>query len=290
MELVSQVQAGLDESERGLSLELKIIKAVVGEISTNADQVFEAAKQKSAQYQDVERFIGNEKTAAKERADVNRAVKSIDEGKKKLKEMWMRPPDESFAKIDAAKVMLKTASMNLDQLVKSVEKKENDDKTLAIRLYFDTKKFGLMPFEQLFNFRWLLKGSLMPAIMKEMDEKIAREKVEREEREAAAKVLENQRDLRNEERREEKGEQIQDLAAEALGIAEAPEPERKGPEMLTASLRFKIKPDTYRDLRNWLSSRGVPYKTISLFKTDEDAAVFMKREVIAGEIYAAVIH
>jgi hypothetical protein len=85
-------------------------------------------------------------------------------------------------------------------------------------------------------------------------------------------------------------EAIHNLAAEALGIAEAPEPEKKGPELFAVSLRFKISGNTYRDLRTWLSSRGVPYKEVSLFKTDDDAALYMRREGIAGEIYAAVLH
>jgi hypothetical protein len=126
--------------------------------------------------------------------------------------------------------------------------------------------------------------------LKAAAEKIAREKVEREEREAAAKVLENQKDLRNEVRREEKEEQIQNLAAEALEIAEAPEPERKGPELFAASLRFKITSNQFRDLRTWLSSRGIPYKDVSLFKTIDDADLYMRREGIAGDIYAAVLH
>jgi hypothetical protein len=330
-------ETGLVETGDGLSLELKIFKQVLGEISTNADQVLAAAKKKSAEYHDIQRFKGHEDLAKKERADVNRAIKSIDEGKKRLKEWWMKPLDDTFSKIDLAKATLKTASVDLDQCVKTVEWEEAQEKKADIQAYFDSKKFDLVPMDRIFNERWLNKGFKMADVKKEVDEKIdrihknlkvieriagyeaagkafylktldidaalaevdvlkanaekiAREKVEREDREAAAKVLENQRDLRNEERREEKDEQIQDLAAEALGIAEAPEPERKGPEMLTVSLRFKIKPDTYHDLRTWLSSRGVPYKTVSLFKTDGDAAVFMKREVIAGDIYAAVIH
>ncbi|GHV78574.1 hypothetical protein AGMMS49944_03650 [Spirochaetia bacterium] len=328
---------GLVPVENGMDLEIKIIKETIGIIETNALEVLANAKKKCEEYKDVTRFIGNEAIAKKEKASLNKAEKKAAEIAGAIRKKWLAPLELFEETMKAVRAEFKNASAGLDVVVKKAEEKENEDKALAIRLYFNTKNFDLVPFEQLFNDRWLLKGSKMKDIEKELDEKIdkiyseiqvleripdhgtaakafylehldigraltevdrlkaaaekiAREKVEREEREAAAKVLENQKDLRNEERQEAKDEQIKDLAAEALGAAEAPEPERKGPDLLCTSLRFKIKPDTYRDLRAWLSSRGVPYKTVSLFKTDEDAAVFMEREAIAGEIYAAVIH
>ncbi|GHU58828.1 hypothetical protein FACS189444_3140 [Spirochaetia bacterium] len=319
------------------TLELKIIEEQVGFITTNAKDLLVLAKAKCAEYADLSRFDGDPDYAKKERAALNNAEKKAAEMAKEVTARWNAPLEEFTSTMKEVRAAFKETSQRLDVGIKEAEQKENERKTQAIQLYFDSKKFDLVPFERLFNQRWLLKLSKMPDIMKELDEKIekiykdlkiidriagyeaagkafylntldidkaleevdrlkeaaekvAREKVEREEREVAAKVLENQQALRNEVRQEAKDEKIQDLAAEALEVAEAPEPEEKGPGLLCTSLRFKIKPDTYRDLRTWLSSRGVPYKTVSLFKTDEDAAVFMKREAIAGEVYAAVIH
>jgi hypothetical protein len=318
-------------------LELKIIEEKVGFITTNAKELLVLAKEKCEEYKDVSRFIGNEDIAKKERAALNNAEKKAAELAKDITGRWNAPLEEFASTMKDVRAAFKGASVALDACVKEAEQKENEQKTLAIRLYFDTKKFDLVPFERLFNQRWLLKGSKMPDIMKELDEKIAkiygdiqileripdygtpgkafylktldinlalaevdslkaaaekiaREKVEREEREAAAQVVQNQKALQKEEREAVKEEAVQDLAMEALGIAEAPEPEKKGDDFLVASLRVKIKPATYRDLRQWLSSRGVPYKTVSLFDDDDNAALFMKREGIAGRTYIAVIH
>ncbi|MDR1902047.1 MAG: DUF1351 domain-containing protein [Treponema sp.] len=325
------------ESSPEFSMELKIIEEQVGYINTNAKDLLALAKEKCEEYKDVTRFIGHEDFAKKERAALNNAEKKAAEMAKEVTTRWNAPLEEFAATMKEVRAAFKGASQALDVGIKEAEKKENDDKTLAIRLYFDTKKFDLVPFEQLFNPRWLLKGSLMPAIMKELDEKIdrihkdlkvieriagyeaagkafylktldidaalaevdalkenaekiAREKVEREERERLAQVAANEKALAREVVQERKEEAIHNLAAEALGIAEAPEPEKKEPDLFAVSLRFKISGSTYRDLRNWLNSRGVPYKEVSLFKTDADADLYMRREGIAGEIYAAVLH
>jgi hypothetical protein len=57
---------GIEDIENIFGLELKIIDAVVGKITTNAAQVLEAAKEKCAEYKDVEKFIGKEDVAKKE--------------------------------------------------------------------------------------------------------------------------------------------------------------------------------------------------------------------------------
>jgi hypothetical protein len=320
-----------------LDLELKIIKETIGTIETNALEVLANAKKKCEEYKDVSRFIGNDQEAKKERAALNNAEKKAAEITASVKKKWLAPLELFEKTMKEVRAEFKSAAYGLDVGIKEAEKKENENKTLAIRLYFDSKKFDLVPFEQLFNPRWLLKGSLMPAIMKELDEKIdrihrdlkvieriagyeaagkafylktldidaalaevdalktnaekiAREKVEREERERAAQVAANEKTLAREVVQERKEETIHDLAAEALGAAEAPEPEKKSPELFAVSLRFKISGSAYRDLRNWLSSRGVPYKEVSLFKTDDDAALYMRREGITGDIFSAVLH
>jgi hypothetical protein len=166
-------ETGLVETGDGLSLELKIFKQVLGEISTNADQVLAAATKKSAEYHDIQRFKGREDLAKKERADVNRAIKSIDDGKKRLKEWWMKPLDDTFSKIDLAKATLKTASVDLDQCVKTVEWEEAQEKKADIQAYFDSKKFDLVPMDRIFNDRWLNKGFKMADVKKEVDARTA---------------------------------------------------------------------------------------------------------------------
>jgi hypothetical protein len=154
-------------------LELKIIDVVVGKITTNAAQILEAARNKCAEYKDVEKFIGREDLAKKERAQLNKAAERANDTAKRIKEMWMAPLDEFDATMKLVRAEFKTASGGLDELVKSVESREKEDKRREIQEYFDSKNFDLVPLDRIFNDRWLNKTFKMPDVRKEIDARIA---------------------------------------------------------------------------------------------------------------------
>jgi hypothetical protein len=164
---------GLEEIEDVFGLELKIIDAVVGKITTNASQVLEAVKEKCAEYKDIEKFIGKEDVAKKERAQLNKAMKRADDTAKHIKDMWIAPLNEFDATMKLVKAEFKTASGGLDELVKNVENREKDEKRLEIQHYFDTKNFDLVPLDRIFNDRWLNKTFKMPDIRKEIDSAVS---------------------------------------------------------------------------------------------------------------------
>jgi hypothetical protein len=155
-----------------LTLELKIIKETIGIIETNAKELLVQAKEKCEEYKDLSRFIGHEDYAKKERASLNNAEKKAAEIEKDVTKKWNVPLEEFKNTMKEIRAAFKGASASLDTGIKESEQKENDKKTLEIRLYFNSKKFDLVPFETLWNPRWLLKLSKMPDIQKELDEKI----------------------------------------------------------------------------------------------------------------------
>jgi F0F1-type ATP synthase membrane subunit b/b' len=161
---------GTNELEEGIfGLELKVIDAVVGKITTNASQVLEAAREKCSEYKDIEKFIGKEDVAKKEWAQLNKAMKRADDTAKYIKDMWMAPLNEFETTMKLVKAEFKAASGGLDELVKNVENREKDGKRLEIQKYFDTKNFDLVPLDRIFNDRWLNKTFKMPDIRKEID-------------------------------------------------------------------------------------------------------------------------
>jgi hypothetical protein len=169
-ELAVREPEGLEEM---FGLELKIIDVAVGKITTNAAQLLEAAKNKCLEYKDVEKFIGNEDLAKKERAKLNKAAEKANDTAKRIKDMWMAPLDEFDATMKQVKAEFKTASGALDELVKNVENKEKEDKRRLIQEYFNAKNFNLVPLERIFNERWLNKTCKLPDVQKEIDAKIA---------------------------------------------------------------------------------------------------------------------
>jgi hypothetical protein len=172
MDLAVREETELAVNEDQNVLELKIIEEQVGFITTNAKDILVSAKEKCAQYQDFSLFIGDEAFAKSERAELNKAEKKAAELAAAVTKRWNAPLEEFSAIMKEIRATFKAASQGLDVGIKEAEKKDAEKKTQEIRSYFDTKKFDLVPFEQLFNDRWLLKGSKMKDIEKELNEKI----------------------------------------------------------------------------------------------------------------------
>jgi hypothetical protein len=334
MDLAVREETELAVNEDQNILELKIIEEQVGFITTNAKELLVSAKEKCAQYQDLTRFIGNEDFAKKERAELNKAEKKAAELAAAVTKRWNAPLEEFSATMKEIRAAFKAASQGLDVGIKEAEKKDAEKKTQEIRSYFDTKKFDLVPFEQLFNNRWLLKGSKKKDIEKELDEKIdkiyneiqileripdhgtaakafylehldigralaevdrlkaaaekiAQEKIDRDERERQTQVEKNIADAKREEETESKDKRIQNLAAEALDL---PEPEiPQGPKILQTTLRFWGSSKELESLKQYMSDHGIAYKKVFIFQTDDDAAVYMRQHGITGITLAAVI-
>jgi hypothetical protein len=163
------IQPGIED---GFGLELKIIEATIGKIITNAAEVLNAARQKCEEYADVEKFVGHEDLAKKERALLNKAVKQVDVEAKRIKDAWMSPLDQFDATMKEVKEVLKTASGDLDSVVKNAEGIEKEKKRQEIQAYFGGKDFDLVPLDMFFDDRWLNKGYKMPDIKKEIDGQI----------------------------------------------------------------------------------------------------------------------
>jgi hypothetical protein len=169
--VVLEKTSEIDDSIFGL--ELKVIDAVVGKITTNAAQVLEATRNRCAEYKDIEKFIGREDVAKKERAQLNKAIKRADDMTKHIKDMWMAPLNEFEATMKLVKAEFKAASGGLDELVKGVEEREKADKRKAIEGYFNTKNFDLVPLDKIFNQKWLNKTAKIWEVRKEIDAIIA---------------------------------------------------------------------------------------------------------------------
>jgi hypothetical protein len=92
-------------------------------------------------------------------------------------------------------------------------------------------------------------------------ERIAREKIERDERERREQVVRNAAAERQEERVIEKREQMQSLIDEAMEI-EPSLPEETKPEIIEYTLRFKGTKEQLLRLREYMTANGITYERI----------------------------
>lgn len=94
-------------------------------------------------------------------------------------------------------------------------------------------------------------------------ERLAREKVEREERERQAQIARNAAEERREEQQAEKEERVKSLADEALDL---PEPEipmaPPKPQLIEYTLRFRGTERQFLDLREYSTAHGIVYEKL----------------------------
>jgi len=93
-------------------------------------------------------------------------------------------------------------------------------------------------------------------------ERLAREKIEREERELNAQVAQNAAEERVEARETVRKETSQNLVAEALGIEE-PAPENLGPKIVEYTLRFRGTEEQLKKLREYMTANGIAYEKLA---------------------------
>jgi len=114
-----------------------------------------------------------EEVAKKDRALLNNAEKNIAEKYADLKEAYNKPLLNIEANIKEIRKVIKNASGAVDLAVKRFEEKQKSQKYAEIQAYFDAKNFELVQLGDIFDDRWLNKGTRIKDIREQMDEKIA---------------------------------------------------------------------------------------------------------------------
>jgi hypothetical protein len=144
-----------------------------GSIATNWEQVLAAVTAKSEEYQDVTKYVGDDKQAKEDRALLRKQKDMTKTTIASIEDAWNEPLKPFLV---GGKQILKQfdyAIEKIDGWVKEGEAKVKDEKKKTIQDYFDGKDFDLVPLDMFFDDRWLNKGYKLPDIKKEIDAKIA---------------------------------------------------------------------------------------------------------------------
>jgi hypothetical protein len=144
----------------------------VGAITTNAEAVLEAVKEKASHYQDVSKYEGDSKQAKNDRALLRKQKDATKTTIASIQEAWDKPL-EPFLEV-ASKILKEfdDTIVTIDNWVKDGENKEKEKKRQEIQAYFDTKDFDLVPLDKFFDDRWLNKTFEIWNVKKEIDETI----------------------------------------------------------------------------------------------------------------------
>lgn len=155
------------------SLELIIEKEVHGELVTNALAIQAFVEERIKDYAP-EKFYDDADRAKRERSVLNAASKDLNGRRLALEREFMRPFEDFKSIIKATTTRIDYAAAKLDEIVKAVEETQKAEKRLCIEELFKGMTFGLASLDQLFDPKWLNKGTKLKDIEAELEAKIQR--------------------------------------------------------------------------------------------------------------------
>lgn len=154
-------------------LALIVKEKTLGSLVTNANDIRKYVSEKLKEYS-VDNYTGDAKQAAKDKAEINNAIKILKDRRIALEKEWNMPFQEFKNIIVETTGMMESASSKLDVIVKNEENKEKEEKRCKILELWDAKKFNLVTPDRIFNARWLNKTYKLATIDVELDEIINR--------------------------------------------------------------------------------------------------------------------
>lgn len=149
-------------------LSLIIKEKTLGNLVTNAKDIKAYVEEKLKEYS-VDNYAGDAKQAAKDKAEINAAIKTLNDRRIALEKEWNMPFAEFKNIISETCDMMKTASGKLDVIVKAKEEEEKAQKKAQIIELWNGKNFNLVPLDRIFNAKWLNKTTKLAAVDTEID-------------------------------------------------------------------------------------------------------------------------
>ncbi|MDD4733981.1 MAG: DUF1351 domain-containing protein [Bacilli bacterium] len=153
-------------------LQLVVKEKNLGSLVTNALTIKEKIEKQLPSYKAENYSIENIKQAEDDRALLNNTAKALNKQRIDLEKEFMAPFDTFKSIVDDTCKLIKEASSKLDEIVKTKEQEEKDEKRTNIQKYFDDNLGSLkdlINLEKIFNDRWLNKTYKIEDIYKEID-------------------------------------------------------------------------------------------------------------------------
>lgn len=153
------------------SLILVVERQVPGELITNVKKIQDFVKERVKDFS-IDKYVGGEEAAKKDRAVLNNAVKQLDSKRIELEKAFNAPLEEFKALMKETTGIIKDASSKLDALVKEYEEKEKAEKKSEIELYFQGLNFSLVSLDRIFESTWLNKTVKIKTAKEALSEKV----------------------------------------------------------------------------------------------------------------------
>lgn len=145
------------------------------EIQWNKEELEAAVRAKIAGYENVVYTEENIKAAKNDRAELNKLIKAIEERRKQVKNIINEPYAVFEAELKEITALINEPVALIDQQVKAFEEKQKEEKKAAIKATYDENIGDLaevLPFEKIFDSRYLNQTYKLATAQKEIVDKI----------------------------------------------------------------------------------------------------------------------
>jgi len=153
-------------------LALDVLDLTLGTLTTNALQLRDHVAATLERYTPENYSEENVDQAKADRAILNKAAKELNDKRIQLEREWNAPLQEFKGIVGETVKMISDGSAKIDAVVKVVESKAKSEKRAAIEELWERKGITLLPLSKLWDDRWLNKTKRLPAVEKEIGEKL----------------------------------------------------------------------------------------------------------------------
>lgn len=157
-------------TEKDLTLDVR--ELTLGTLTTNALQLRDHIAATLERYTPENYSEGNIDQAKADRALLNKAAKELNDKRIQIEREWSAPFQEFKGIIGETVKMITDGSARIDAVVKVVESKAKSEKRAAIEELWEQKGITLLPLSKIWDEKWLNKTKRLPAIDKEIGEKL----------------------------------------------------------------------------------------------------------------------
>lgn len=147
-------------------------EVVAGKLSSNAVELRKAIEQ-TLQLYNVDRYIDDPEAAKKDKAFLSKAQDQVKAKRIEITKIWNKPLDDFLNEMKSIEGCISDSYSKLNAITKEAENKEKEIKRSQIKEYYDGLNFVTVPFEKIFNEKWLNKSVSLKKIISEIDEIIS---------------------------------------------------------------------------------------------------------------------
>lgn len=149
------------------SLALVVRNETAGTLDTNIEDIEKFVTERIKDYSP-ESYMGDADAARKDRAELNKAKKTLGDTRRAVIDRLMQPFVDFESRCKGLEKLIDTASSKLDAIVKEKENEEKEAKRKLIECEWSSRKFDLFPLEKVFDKRWLNKTYKLTDVAEDM--------------------------------------------------------------------------------------------------------------------------